>query len=343
MDLAAWPLGTLVLAFAAASGGIWVAGTALARAADDLAEGFNLARSLVGLLLLAVATSLPEIATTLTGAARCASELVMGNLLGGVALQTAILAVADLWARSAISGYPRRHNHVLEASVLIGMLAVALVAIAMGEPVAFGHVGAGAVGAGLAYIAAIALLRRYDNAGDWVPVDLPEESDAAPLIPQVEPSLKALLVRISLSCVVILVLGLALIAISGPLASKSGLGTGFVGVTMLAAATSLPELTTTIAAVRIRAYGLAISNVFGSNLIMLGLILPADLLHGGGPILREAGPLAPLSIGFGILVTVIYLIGLTVRRKPSIRRLGVDSLAVLACYGLSLLAYWAAR
>ena len=62
-----------------------------------------------------------------------------------------------------------------------------------------------------------------------------------------------------------------------------GAGTRFIGVTLLAGATSLPELTTSITAVRIGAYTMAISNIFGSNLIMLVLVFPADVLFRSSP------------------------------------------------------------
>lgn len=337
-----WSLSALWLGFAACGTGIWIAGSALAQAADDLAERFRLARSIVGLLLLAVATSLPEIATTLSGATRGAAELVTGNLFGGIALQTTILAIADLWARGPLTGMPRKANHTLEALLLVGLLSLTLTALLLREPFAVLHVGIGSIAAGLAYAACIALLRRYDGATDWVPVNLP---DPVPLFERERPQIATgvILLRTGACCLAILCLGLLLIAIAETLALRSGLGAGFLGVTLLAAATSLPELTTTIAAVRMGAHGLAISNVFGSNLIMLGLILPADLLYRPGPILRDADATASLSIAFGIGVTTVYLIGMTVRRKPAIGRLGVDSVAVVLLYGISLWAYWLLR
>ena len=58
----------------------------------------------------------------------------------------------------------------------------------------------------------------------------------------------------SLTDAAILVFGLLLIVFAQRIATQSGLGAGFIGVTLLAAATSLPELTTSITAVRIGAY-----------------------------------------------------------------------------------------
>ena len=74
---------------------VWIAGSRLAYLADAVSDRFQLAKSVVGLVFLSTATSLPEIATTLTAAFQSAQALVINNLFGGIALQTAILAMSD--------------------------------------------------------------------------------------------------------------------------------------------------------------------------------------------------------------------------------------------------------
>ncbi|HSF91696.1 MAG TPA: sodium:calcium antiporter, partial [Paracoccaceae bacterium] len=103
------------------------------------------------------------------------------------------------------------------------------------------------------------------------------------------------------------------------------------------------ELTTSIAAVRIGAYTMAISNIFGSNLIMLVLVLPADVLFRSGPILQETSQTVSLALAFGIAVTAIYLVGLIVRRKPKVGAFGLDSILVLLTFVASLVAYYHVR
>ena len=88
---------------------------------------------------------------------------------------------------------------------------------------------------------------------------------------------------------------------------------------------------------------MAISNIFGSNLIMLVLVFPADILFRGGPILQDASQTVTLSLSFGIAVTAIYLVGLIVRRKPRIGVLGLDSVLVIATFLTSLAAYYYVR
>jgi cation:H+ antiporter len=93
-----------------------------------------------------------------------------------------------------------------------------------------------------------------------------------------------------------------------------------------------------IAAARMGAYTMAISNFFGSNLIIVALILPADIACRGASILGEIDKVAQFSIVTGILVTAIYICGILIRRTPRLLGAGIDSFLVLAVYLLGLVA-----
>ena len=330
--------------FALLAVGIWLVGSRLTFFADAISERYKLAASTVGLVFLALATSLPEVATTMTAAIKQNSDLVLNNLFGGIALQTAVLALADFWAKGAISNYPRKANHALEATLLVALMACLQVVFILGEPISILNLGLGSIVVAIAYIGSIRLLRWYDQGSDWIPVDLPDVQpedrvfDSRIMMSQL--SAQRLVFFSVLACALIMVLGIAIVEVSEVLAIKTGWGGGFFSVTFLAAATSLPELSTTITAVRMGAYTLAISNVFGSNLIMVVLIFPADILHFSGPILGTAGSSTQLAIASGTLVTTIYLIGLIVRRKPKIGPIGIDSFLVLIVYAISLALYY---
>jgi len=345
MDLPSTSLFRSILIFGGCAIVVWLSGARLAYLADALADRFKLAKSIVGLLLLSLATSLPEVATTLTAAIQQSRDLVLNNLFGGIALQAAVLAMSDLWARAPITNYPRKANHALEATLLVFLLGVVLVVTNLGETFVVAGVGLGSVVIALCYVGAIWLLRRYDDVSDWVPVDLP---DPDPL-PFPAPSgllLKSdlnLMLQALAACFAILVFGYLLVLFAERIADQSGLGAGFVGVTLLAAATSLPELSTSIAAVRIGAYTMAISNIFGSNLIMLVLVFPADILFRAGPILQETSRTVSLALAFGLIVTAIFLVGMIVRRKPRVGVLGLDSILVILVFLLSLGAYYHVR
>ncbi|MBX2838217.1 MAG: hypothetical protein KTR35_15265 [Gammaproteobacteria bacterium] len=332
--------------FAVCAAIVWVVGSRLTVLADVLSDEFKISRSTIGLLFLALATSLPEVVTTLTAAVQSQQTLVLNNLFGGIALQTAILAIADGFARGALSNYPRKTDHAMQAVLLIALLAIVLIATLLLEPFVIGQVGLGSMVVVLCYIGVITLLRNAAGDDNWIPVDLPEPdrqlTNARAAAPEVVTK-HPLLQRAVGLCLVILVVGVALVHSSVAIASQSGLGTSFIGVTLLATATSLPELSTTITAVRVGAYTLAISNIFGSNLIMLALILPADLLYRDGPILRLHDINMQLSIVAGILVTTVYIVGLLYRRKIRVGNFGIDSILVLIIYLVTVLFFYLSR
>ncbi len=109
---------------------------------------------------------------------------------------------------------------------------------------------------------------------------------------------------------------------------------------MLAAATSLPELSTELTSVRAGDFQLAVSDTFGGNAFLPVLFLLATLLSGNA-VLPDAQASAIYLTALGILLTLVYAAGLLFRPQRRIARMGVDSLAVLALYALRVAGLFA--
>ncbi len=341
------PLAANAVLFAALAAAIWFAGTRLSLLADAIGDKTGVGQAIMGLIFLAAITELPELVTTAAAALKGNAALALNNMFGGIAMQTAILAVADASVlHVTLTSFPRKSTPVLEAALLILLLAAILAVSAVGDVALVGWVGAGVVLFAVLYGAAIAVLDRYDTAHPWRPIDLPGTDET--VIPASEKGLRARRLRIlaAESCavaVVILVCGVTLVEVCEDLAAQTGLGSSFIGATLLATTTSLPELSTTIAAARMGAYTMAISNIFGSNMIMVLVLFPADIFYRDGLILDEIDGTARLALIAGILVTAIYMIGLLVRRKPRLLGIGPDSLLVLIVYAASVWGFYQIR
>ena len=89
------PVPLLLLVFLASGAVIWVAGVQLSGTTDVIAERLHLGDALGGLVLLAVATNLPEIAITASAALSGDTDVAVGNILGGIAVQTVVLVALD--------------------------------------------------------------------------------------------------------------------------------------------------------------------------------------------------------------------------------------------------------
>ena len=104
-----------ILIFAVAATIVWLAGTILAVAAEEISDRRKLGKAMMGFIVLAAATELPEIVTTFVAAIKGNAALLLNNMFGGIALQTALLAVADATAVGvAITRYPRNPTPILK-------------------------------------------------------------------------------------------------------------------------------------------------------------------------------------------------------------------------------------
>ncbi|MBR9651448.1 sodium:calcium antiporter [Thalassovita aquimarina] len=341
-DLTGYSMPSVLALFLLAALLVWISGTRLAQYGDEIAERLQLTREFIGLIFLATVTELPEIVTTFTAAQVENAALVLGNMFGGITMQTAILAVADFFAvRHALTSWPRKPTHALVAVMLIVLLSALLAVTFIGDRALFSHVGIGAICLSLGFPVVIALQRGFDQKASWAPVDLPDEDRPSKARQRADGTLsecrtQVLVLRAGLFSLLILGAGMVLALSADALAQKTSLGGSFIGASLLAAATSLPELSTTLAAARLGAYTMAIANIFGSNLIMLALILPADLAYEPGPILSQADASAQFSIATGIMVTAIYVAGILIRRTPNLLGAGLDSWLVMGVYLASL-------
>jgi cation:H+ antiporter len=341
------PLLINIVFFAVLGTGIWIAGTRLSHLADAISDVTGIGHAMMGLVFLAGITELPELVTTATAALKGNALLALNNMLGGIPMQTAVLAVADMVAlRVVLTSSPRKLTPLLEGAFLALLLMAIYAVVSVGEISLYQGLGLGVVVLAGLYMLFIYVLNRYERAHAWQPVDVIDDTAAPPQRPQNGMrglSVRALLLKSSGAAFIILICGVLMVEVCETLAVQSGLGNSFVGVTLLATATSLPELSTTIAAVRIGAYTMAISNIFGSNLLMVFILLPADLLYRQGEILAQADETSRMALLSGIIMTIIYLVGLWVRNKPRVFGMGIDSVAVMAVYLGSLYVFFIVR
>jgi cation:H+ antiporter len=313
---------------------VWLAGTRLSSYAEQISRRTRLTEAIAGLLLLGFATSLPEVATTLTATVTGNAQLATSNLLGGVAMQTTILAVADGFAsRGALTYFTPKPVLLMQAVVLVLLLGIAAAAAAAEDAMAIGAVGAGSTLLFVTYVLGVFVTERFERRESWQAVNPPEK----PVRTEVDASYRSLSNRrlyasFAAASTLILVSGWAVTKASETVAEQTGFGATFIGATLLALTTSLPELSTTIQAVRLGAFAMAISNVFGSNSMDTAMLFLADVGYRKGPILSETTASTTFGAGLGIVITCIYLWGLLERENRRLGRFGWDSVAVVVVY-----------
>jgi cation:H+ antiporter len=142
------------------------------------------------------------------------------------------------------------------------------------------------------------------------------------------------------AAVVVLVAAPFLVTSAEGIATSSGLGETFVGASFLAVATSLPELSTALVAVRIGAHDLAVGSLLGSNAFNIVIIAIADLVYTEGPILAAVSPEQAFVGVSAILLMALVLASLVHGARTSARRLEPGTWMVLLAYLLLMSVIW---
>jgi cation:H+ antiporter len=337
-DFSSYSLPVNALAFVIGAVTIWLAGTRLERCVDGIAERTGLGKAFLGLLLLATATSLPELATTVSACLAGNTDLAVHNLLGGVVMQTAVLAVADLaMGRRALSYVAPQFALLLQATGLVLLLSVILAGmpilarISDGQP-AYLRLAVAAWCAAIVASFVFMFHQAYHGQGTpkWHPRDKPDDQGGEPGQEAADrQALRALVMRFVLASLWVMLAGFAVARSGEAIAEQTGLGSSFVGFTLVAVATSLPEISTSVTAVRRNHAETAFSNIFGSNAFDSALLVVVATIAGGTSLVESLTPSTQFAAGLGIFLTCIYLWGLLERRDRTIGRLGWDSAAVV--------------
>ncbi len=314
----------------------------LAGQGDRISSQTGLGGLWVGVILIASATSLPEIITTISAVAIDEPNLAAGNLFGSSMANMLILALIDLMHRRR-----RVLQTISQGQGLVAMLAVALTVMAAAfivseSPLAIGHVGIETLVLGAVYLLGtrIVLSQEYVDALARLAARTGRD-DAGNTRPGEEPRLRMpereTVLRFFASAAVIVVAGLLLALSAEGISNQTGLEESFVGVLFLATATSLPELFSSISAVRLGAYDLAVGNLFGSNCFNMAAFVVVDFAYTPGPILDAVDQAEVVAALVAVFLMATAMMGIIYRAERRYWLLEPDAAAIIIAYGLGLL------
>lgn len=311
---------------------VWFAGSRLSRHASSIAEATGAGQAFIGTILLGVLVSLPEMAVAAVAAAIGNAELAVNSLLGGIGMTMVAVAATDAIVGSEpLSRDIRNPVVLLQGAMVIVMLAVAGAGMVGGDrPLpGLGAVGAWTTALPIIYVLTLAIVRQEQREHPWTP-DIGQERAPSHSEGRHPRPARGSAWRAASAAAAVIVAGSLLAFSADALADQTGLGAGLIGFLLGGIATSLPELSTMIASVRLKRYEMAFSDAFGTNLCSLALLFLADVIYPGPPLLSQVGPFALFAVLLGIALTGIYLVGLIARSRRAVLRMGVDSIAVIA-------------
>lgn len=305
------------------------AATQLAKYGDVIAIRTRLGGMFIGVLLLAGATSLPEVLTTISSLRQGVPNLAAGNLLGSNMFNMFLLAVLDLLHRKDRILRKAALKHALTGSLTVFLIGLVVFFILADIPVQIGWVGLDSLLVILVYFVGMRLIQTNQSHPAAV---VPEPAE----IPAGTPSLRVGLVGFGLAAAGLVIVTPWMVSASAEIAVITGLGTTFVGTTLVAIVTSLPELVTTIAAVKLGADDMAIGNLFGSNLFNMFALGLTDVFYLQGRFLSVIDPAFLLVGMLGLLMTGLGLIGNLARLEKRVLFIELDALVLMVMYFVGL-------
>lgn len=318
---------------------IGISGTFLTRQADQLADLTGLGEALMGAIFLGAVTSLSGITTSVTAAAQNHPELSVSNAIGGIAMQTFFLAIADVFYKKAnLEHASASFTNLMQAVFLIALLAfVAFLSFLPQYQIAGIHPGS--ISLILIYFLGQKLISRAGKTPMWNPV---KTIQTQPDQPDPETMNNGKLGRIAagfvLNALIIAGAGFAITRAAIAIAEQTPLSESIMGALFTSLSTSLPELVVAVSAVRQGALTLAVSNIIGGNTFDVLFLVFADLAFASGSLYHAFNTGHHLILMLSILLTSVLLLGLLHRQKEGMAGVGWESVTILVLF---LLGYGA--
>jgi cation:H+ antiporter len=337
----------LLLIFILAGGIIWVAGVTTSKATDFLDCRFKIGDALGGLIILGIVGSLPEIAIAYSAAINGHIPVIIGNLIGGVAIQTLIIVIFDFAVKgkrplSYLAGSTALFFETIFAIVMI-LLAVAGTYVPVENAILninpFSLIILFAWPIGLYLVYRIYKIKRFRRvSSDANPGKLRDEYRTAQKCPFYVGKSNVKVISILLfSAIATLAAGFVLEESGVAIAKDLGINSGIFAATILALITSMPEISTGLEAIFFGDNHLAVSDIWGGNTFMLVPFFAADLIL-GKPVLSYADKSDRLIAFLGAGMMAIYAISFLLKLRKRYFRLGLDSILQIFLYASAIIA-----
>jgi cation:H+ antiporter len=311
---------------------IGIVGTRLTGVVDVLADRSGLGEAMAGALLLGMATSLSGIVLSVTAAWGNRPELAMSNALGGIAVQTLFLTIADLvHKRANLEHAAASIGNLMQGALLLCLLSLLLMGRLAPEwtlwqvhpvtPLLF-----------IGYLFGLRLVSQAREEPMWHPAQTRETRLDVPDVQALKRSLPSLWIAFGLMAATLGLAGWWLERSATTIVTQTGLSQAVIGTLMTSVVTSLPELITSVAAVRRGALTLAVGGIIGGNAFDTLFAAASDIAYRGGSIYHAIPDSVALWIALSLLMTAILMMGLIRREEQGPGHIGFESVAIIGCY-----------
>jgi cation:H+ antiporter len=307
---------------------IFFSGRVVAKYGDVIALRTGLGRVWIGVVLLALVTSLPELFTGISAITLVdAPDLTIGNLFGANAFNLFNLALLDIFYRRA--SLPGSVRPVQRMTAWFSIVLVLVAALSIFISSHFLDMGMGWVGwytpvMILLYLFFMWQIFRSEQRQPPPPLDDEPDYGGIPM--------SRVYLYFIIASIFIIGAGTWLAIIGDEIATATGWGESFIGTLFIGFSTTLPEITVSFAALRLGAIDMAVANMIGSNLFNMTIIPIDDLIYMKGPVLASVSENHLLTAGMVIVMTMVFIAGLHFKPRRYFRVMSWCSLVMIVLF-----------
>ena len=298
-------LSIAILVFLGSAAAVIFFGTRLAVYGDALATLTGWGRLFVGSILIALATSLPELATNISAVQLDPPnpELAVGNVFGANMLNMFTFAAVAL----AFGGKRFLQRVALQQGYLI-----VVAALLTGLALIFGATQFG-VSAFQIGLSSVILLGVFLAGMYWVYATRPASGDEGSDDPGM--TLRRAWVLFLLVSAGVVVAGFFLAWSTDRIADITGVASSTLGILLVSLVTTMPEAASTIAAARIGAMDLGVAGLYGSCAFNITILFYADIFYRGGILGLQTEPAHFVAGGMAIGLMLVGFVLIMFREK----------------------------
>lgn len=321
--------------FIACAAVIIYSGTKLSYYGDKIADLTGMGKAWVGLILMASVTSLPELITGISSVAIVkAPDLAAGDIFGSCVFNLLILSVLDARNKKPLFSIVKS-SHIVAAIFGIILLMVAGMAIYLSDEIpSLLWMSSFTFILFAIYLVAVWGIFKYEHAAL---IESPPST--VPLTASRTADLRKAIGGYATNALVVIGAAVFLPYFGENIAAQTGLGNSFFGTLFLAAATSLPELVVSLAALRMGALDMAVGNLLGSNVFNMFILGIDDVFYRQGSLFQSISPTHLFSVFITIIMTAVVGLGLLFKpKRKHLWLLSLDTFIILFLY-LALITY----
>lgn len=320
-----------VVVFIISGACVWYFCDKLSIIVDYIDDTFQLGSAFGGTIMLSIITNLPEIAITINGSLNGNVDLAVGNILGGITIQTVLLVWFDFAGRKEprpLSTLTSSKTSILQGLYLIGILSLVVIGKQFNGTFIFNRVTPPELFIAFAWIGSIITMKRFQESTI--------ENATPARINSLHLNRRSSITWLVVVSVIVLIFGVLLESTSQAITAHLGINGVLFGATVLAIITSLPEISSGLAFVKERTYLPIISDIFGGNAFLPVLFLPASLITNNA-IIPNAGNIDIYLTAVSVVMVSVYLMGMIIANPKKVYGLGSDSWVVLVVYLISII------